>query len=207
MKKTLFMLLMGIALGASAQNAAQGDKHECKKGTPCEMGQKGQKCAKKGKQCDPFGLSDKDAEKFKETFAKYMADVKAVRDKHKVENPAEGQRMDDAQMDKKVKENFAAQREILAVQEKYYGEFRKFLTARQAAQLFRHGNAMHHKNGSRAFQHGQKGMKQHCDKKDGKCDKKDGKCPDCEKKDGKCDKKDGKCPDCEKKDGKCDKKQ
>ena len=191
MKKTVLMLLMGIALGANAQNVAQGDKQECKKGTPCEMGQKGHKCAMKGRQCDPFGLSDKDAEKFKTTFEKYMADMKAVREKHKVENPGEDQRVDDAQIDKKVKENFAAEREILAVKEKYYSEFRKFLTARQTAQLFRHGNAMHRNQGPRAFQHGQKGphgqkgMKQHCDKKDGKCAncvKKGGKCANCEKK-------------------------
>lgn len=165
MKKTILMLFVGMALSASAQNAPQVDKQDCKKGPQCEKKHMGPKCDQKP-QCDPFGLSDKDAEKFKATLEKYMAEKKAVFEKHQCEKPAEGQRLTDAQMDKKMKEHFAIQREILAVQEKYYSEFRKFLTARQTAQLFhdKHGKRMH------------KGMMQRCDKKGPQCDKKDAQC-------------------------------
>lgn len=191
MKKTIFMLLVSMALGASAQNAPQQDKQECKKGQQCEKRHMGTRCDQKGPQCDPFGLSDKDAEKFKATLEKYMAEKKAVFEKHQCEKPAEGQRLTDAQMDKKMKEHFAIQREILAVQEKYYSEFRKFLTARQTAQLFRkhHGKGMcKGHNNCGFFKNGNKmrnGMKPCCDKKGPQCDKKEGQCDKKEQ----CDKK------------------
>ena len=180
------MLFVGMALSASAQNAPQVDKQDCKKGPQCEKQQMGPKCDQKGLQCDPFGLSDKDAEKFKATFQKYMADKKAVFDKYKCEKPENGQRLTDEQMDKKMKERFAVERELLAVKEKYYSEFRKFLTARQAAQLFQHGKGMHKgmRNGMRKGNNNRRSFKQgQCDKKQGQCDKKDAKC------DKKCDKK------------------
>ena len=189
MKKTILMLFVGMALSASAQNAPQVDKQDCKKGPQCEKQHMGPKCDQKGPQCDPFGLSDKDAEKFKATFQKYMADKKAVFDKHKCEKPENGQRLTDEQMDKKMKENFAIERELLAVKEKYYSEFRKFLTARQAAQLFQHGKGMHKGHNNRGFfKQGkmQKGMMPGCGQKQGQCDKKG---PQCDKKDAKCDKK------------------
>lgn len=175
MKKTIFMLLVSMALSASAQNAPQQDKQECKKGQQCEKKHMGPKCDQKP-QCDPFGLSDKDAEKFKATFEKYMAEKKAVFEKHQFPKPENGQRLTDEQMDKKMKERFAVERELLAVKEKYYSEFRKFLTARQTAQLFQHkqGKGMH------------KGMMQRCGKKGPQCGKKG---PQCDKKDAQCDKK------------------
>lgn len=190
MKKTIFMLLMSMALSASAQNAPQQDKQECKKGQQCEKKHMGPKCDQKP-QCDPFGLSDKDAEKFKATFEKYMAEKKAVFDKHQFPKPENGQRLTDEQMDKKMKERFAVERELLAVKEKYYSEFRKFLTARQAAQLFQHkqGKGMHKGHNNRGFfKKGKmnKGMMPGCDKKEGQCDKKG---PQCDKKDAQCDKK------------------
>ena len=181
------MLFVGMALSASAQNAPQVDKQDCKKGPQCEKQQMGPKCDQKGPQCDPFGLSDKDAEKFKATFQKYMADKKAVFDKYKCEKPENGQRLTDEQLDKKMKESFAVERELLAVKEKYYSEFRKFLTARQAAQLFQHGKGMHKgmRNGMRKGNNNRRSFKKgpQCDKKQGQCDKKDAKC------DKKCDKK------------------
>ncbi len=190
MKKTIFMLLVSMALGASAQNAPQQDKQDCKKGQQCEKKHMGPKCDQKP-QCDPFGLSDKDAEKFKATLEKYMAEKKAVFDKHQFPKPENGQRLTDEQMDKKMKERFAVERELLAVKEKYYSEFRKFLTARQAAQLFhdKQDKGMHKGHNNRGFfKHGkmQKGMMPGCDKKEGQCDKKG---PQCDKKDAQCDKK------------------
>ena len=190
MKKTILMLFVGMALSASAQNAPQVDKQDCKKGPQCEKKHMGPKCDQKP-QCDPFGLSDKDAEKFKATFQKYMADKKAVFDKHQFPKPENGQRLTDEQIDKKMKERFAVERELLAVKEKYYSEFRKFLTARQAAQLFhdKQGRGMHKGHNNRGFfKNGkmQKGMMPGCDKKEGQCDKKG---PQCDKKDAQCDKK------------------
>lgn len=175
MKKTILMLFVGMALSASAQNAPQVDKQDCKKGPQCEKKHMGPKCDQKP-QCDPFGLSDKDAEKFKATFQKYMADKKAVFDKHQFPKPENGQRLTDEQIDKKMKERFAVERELLAVKEKYYSEFRKFLTARQAAKLFQNGKGMHKgmrkgHNNPRSFKKGPQ-----CDQKAPQCDKKDAKC-------------------------------
>lgn len=87
-------------------------------------------------------LSDADAAKFAPLYKKYMEEMRALRPERpevkKTEDAtakAEKVAPTDAELKKAAKERFARQRKMIDLQEKYYNEFSKFLTAKQVEKV------------------------------------------------------------------------
>lgn len=93
-------------------------------------------------------LDDKEAAMFEQVYGKYIAEKKAVRDKYRSDRstycdgeqrciPEEGKcRLTDAQIEAKIRDDFKSSRAILDLREKYYNEFRKFLSPRQIQKIY-----------------------------------------------------------------------
>ncbi|MBQ8521450.1 MAG: DUF3826 domain-containing protein [Bacteroides sp.] len=96
-----------------------------------------------------LGLDDAKAAKFTEVYTKYMEELDKVRkdgrDFKKGESK-EGEQVKperkmptDAEVDKMMKDRFAQSRKTLDIREKYYDEFRKFLSPKQVQKIFDQG--------------------------------------------------------------------
>jgi hypothetical protein len=98
-----------------------------------------------------LGLDDKTAAKFKDVYAKYMKEMNDLRKegmdfrmrgriqkgdtlaKMKMQMPT------DAEVDKMMRDKFKMGRKMLDIREKYYDEFRKFLSPKQVQKVYDHG--------------------------------------------------------------------
>ena len=104
-----------------------------------------------------LGLDDKTAAKFKDVYAKYMKEMNDLRKegmdfrmrgrmqkgdtlaKMKIQMPT------DDEVDKMMRDRFKQSRKILDIREKYYDEFRKFLSPKQVQKVYDKGQENHGK--------------------------------------------------------------
>ena len=97
-----------------------------------------------------MGLDDATAAKFTDVYKKYMNEINDLRKKDtpkvKKENKDEGKapkNMTDADIDKMMKDRFMQSRKMLDIREKYYHEFRKFLSPKQVQKVYNQGQMNH----------------------------------------------------------------
>lgn len=99
---------------------------------------------------DELGLDDKTAAKFAEVYKKYMKEMDDLRLKNmpkksdmKKDEPNKPKSFTDAEVDKMMHNRFTQARKMLDIREKYYNEFRKFLSAKQVQKVFDKGMDNH----------------------------------------------------------------
>ena len=147
--KYFFVLLVACIMGTQvmdAQNREHGKKQHHKRMTVEQMTDK-----QANKIVGDLGLDDKTAAKFKDVYAKYMKEMNDLRKegmdfrmrgriqkgdtlaKMKMQMPT------DAEVDKMMRDRFKQSRKMLDIREKYYDEFRKFLSPKQVQKVYDKG--------------------------------------------------------------------
>ena len=144
--KYFWMLVVAFMMGTQVINA-QADKpkgkREHKRPTLEQIIQ-----MQSQRIVDELGLDDKTAAKFAEVYKKYMKEMDDLRKQYmpaksdfKKDKPSMPKSLTDAEVDKMMRERFAQAREMLDVREKYYDEFRKFLSPKQVQKVYNQGMA------------------------------------------------------------------
>lgn len=152
MKKIKFlgMLVVAMVMSVQVMNAQEAPKgpHKGMKMTPEKMAE-----FQANRLSNELGLDDATSAKFVEVYQKYMKALGEVHmefankfKKANAEITKEGNIMKpgfksltDAQVDQMMKDRFAISRKTLDVREKYYDEFRKFLSAKQVQKIYDEG--------------------------------------------------------------------
>jgi len=144
--KYFWMLVVAFMMGTQVINA-QADKpkgkREHKRPTMEQIIQ-----MQSQRIVDELGLDDKTAAKFAEVYKKYMKEMDDLRKQYmpaksdfKKDKPSMPKSLTDADVDKMMRDRFAQARKMLDVREKYYDEFRKFLSPKQVQKVYNQGMA------------------------------------------------------------------
>lgn len=144
--KYFLMMLVVVLMGTELVNAQQkDDKRPMRKRMTMEQMAERQA----GKIVQELGLDDKTAAKFTDVYKKYMAEQNEVRkefapdfakrEKMEGKKDGEGFKMGaptDDQVDKMMRDRFKQSRKMIDIREKYYDEFRKFLSPKQVQKVY-----------------------------------------------------------------------
>ena len=144
--KYFWMLVVAFMMGTQVINA-QADKpkgkREHKRPTMEQIIQ-----MQSQRIVDELGLDDKTAAKFAEVYKKYMKEMDDLRKQYmpvksdfKKDKPSMPKSLTDAEVDKMMRDRFVQARKMLDVREKYYDEFRKFLSPKQVQKVYNQGMA------------------------------------------------------------------
>lgn len=146
--KYFFMLMVACFLGTQGMNAQNEEQKRGRKRMTLEQITELQA----NKIVQELGLDDATAAKFTDVYKKYKKEMEEVRKPNFGKRPDvkpedKGQRPvpTDAEVEKRIKENFAQSRKMLDIREKYYDEFRKFLSPKQIQKVYDQGNNMRDK--------------------------------------------------------------
>ena len=148
----LGMFLTTLMLGAQVVNAQVAEKKDVRKRmSPEQMTE-----IRINRMVNELALDDASAVKFTEVYKKYMEEMSNLRStcplKAKKEE-GKSYRRTDAEVEKSIEERFAMSRKKLDIREKYYKEFRKFLSPRQVEKIYMkeksYGDAMRKEWGRR----------------------------------------------------------
>ncbi|MDR1197586.1 MAG: hypothetical protein LBK94_01045 [Prevotellaceae bacterium] len=127
MKKLLIILLSAIlCVSADAQQKFEKKRHFKNSEKPNKEEIIEQKCKK---AADKLMLDDVTAVKFIPVYKAYLNELSENIGFKKLNKDGE---TNDSDIDKNVRENFAKARKAVDIREKYYSEFRRFLSAKQA---------------------------------------------------------------------------
>ena len=141
--KYFWMLLVACIVGAQSMSAQSREpsKKPHKRMSVEQMGE-----MQANKIAMNLGLDDKTTVRFKDVYKKYTQELNDLWKKNRPEKPkvkpGEGEPRPmptDAEVDKMMRERFAISRKMLDIREKYYDEFRKFMTAKQVQKIFDQG--------------------------------------------------------------------
>jgi len=142
--KYLVMMVVAVLMGTQVMNAQdngeQGKKRARKRMTMEQMVD-----MQANKIIGELGLDDKTAAKFTDVYKKYMTEMNELRKKDMPKpgvKPQDGKVAPvptDAEVDKMMRERFAQGRKMLDIREKYYDEFRKFLSPKQVQKVYEQG--------------------------------------------------------------------
>ena len=147
--KYFFVLIAAFVMGTQVMNAQRheyGKKMNHKRGeismeTVAEM--------QANKIIGELGLDDKTAAKFTDVYKKYMKEMNDLRKEYMPKVKAGEVSMSsmptDAEVDKMMRNRFKQSRETLDIREKYYDEFRKFLSPKQVQKIYDQGQMNHGK--------------------------------------------------------------
>lgn len=149
--KYFVMMVVAVLMGTQVMNAQnkgeQGKRHGHKRMTMEQMVN-----MQTRKIIDELGLGDKDSAKFTEVYKKYMTEMDDLRKKYMPKKPdfKSGEKpeppvLTDAEVDKMMRDRFKQGREMLDIREKYYDEFRKFLSPKQVLKIYDQGQMNHGK--------------------------------------------------------------
>ena len=149
--KYFWMLMVALFVGTQVMNAQnEQGKHHGKR-THKRMTMEQMVDMQSNKIIGELGLDDKTAAKFKDVYAKYMKEMNDLRKegmdfrmrgriqkgdslaKMKIQMPT------DDEVDKMMRDRFKQSRKMLDIREKYYEEFRKFLSPKQVQKIFDKG--------------------------------------------------------------------
>jgi hypothetical protein len=135
MKKLLtFVTVMVLCLSAAAQQQNDSRKQFKNREKPDKEALFEKKCKK---VADKLMLDDATAAKFIPVYKEYLNELIANFDSEN--NRKSDKEISDADIDSAVSDRFAKARKTVDIREKYYREFRKFLTARQAKSALKYG--------------------------------------------------------------------
>ena len=146
--KYFFMLMVACFLGTQVMNAQNEEQRRGRKRMTLEQITELQA----NKIVQELGLDDATAAKFTDVYKKYKKEMESVRKPNFGKRPDvktgdKGQRPvpTDAEVEKRIKENFAQSRKMIDIREKYYDEFRKFLAPKQVQKIYEQGQKNHGK--------------------------------------------------------------
>lgn len=143
MKKNV-MVLAVMLLGAVSMNA-QEKKEEGKK----VFNQEEMLKMQSERMANRMMLDDADAAKFTDLYQKYQKELNGLREKKHDEVTKV---LTDAEIEARMKAKWDRQRKMVDVQEKYFKEFRKFLTVKQAQQVLNQRQGGRRAMGQHRFQ-------------------------------------------------------
>ena len=147
--KYFFVLLVACFMGTQVMSAQhhENDKRQPRKRMTIEQ----MTDMQANKIIGDLGLDDKTASKFKDVYAKYMKEMNDLR-KEGMDFRMRGriqkgdtlakmkmQMATDAEVDKMMRDRFKQSRKMLDIREKYYDEFRKFLSPKQVEKVYNQG--------------------------------------------------------------------
>ncbi|MDR0754075.1 MAG: hypothetical protein LBF04_01665 [Prevotellaceae bacterium] len=134
MKKLLiFVLSTALCFSAAAQQKVEKNRKHGEKPDKEEIIEK--KCKT---VADKLMLDDAAAAKFTPVYKNYLKELSENVDFKKL---SDDNITSDSDIDKNVRNSFERTRKTVDIREKYYGEFRKFLTAKQAKAIIKTGDA------------------------------------------------------------------
>ena len=153
--KILFVLMVAVLMGTQVMNAQNEQGKEPRRSHKrMTMEQMVERQA--SKIVAKLGLDDKTAARFTDVYKKYMKELDDVRKEYaadfkvrgKVEEDKEGTSFKmktptDEEVDKMMRDRFKQSRKMLDVREKYYDEFRKFLSPKQVQKIYDQGQLNH----------------------------------------------------------------
>lgn len=140
------MLMVACFLGVQVMNAQNEQGKNQGKRNHKRMTMEQMVDMQSNKLIGELGLDDKTAAKFKDVYKKYMTEMNDLRKKDFPKK--EGVKSDDkkipavptdAEVDKMMRERFEQSRKMLDIREKYYDEFRKFLSPKQVQKIYEQG--------------------------------------------------------------------
>ncbi len=142
--KYFWMLVVAFVMGTQVMNAQANKPKEKKEHKRPTMEQISEMQSRR--IVDELGLDDKTAAKFTDVYKKYMKEMNDLRLKNmpkksdmKKDEPNKPKSFTDAEVDKMMRNRFTQARKMLDIREKYYDEFRKFLSAKQVQKVFDKG--------------------------------------------------------------------
>lgn len=124
----LAMFMVCMSMGANAQNKQKKD------GSRMSVEQLTELRAKRIAQALAF--DDATAQKFTTTFCACQKELYAANKAMKENKGKKRSEMTDAEIETIQKDRFKQSRKLLDLREKYYGEYRKFLSARQVQRVY-----------------------------------------------------------------------
>lgn len=146
--KYFWMLVVAFVVGTQVINAQANKPKEKKEHKRPTMEQISEMQSRR--IVDELGLDDKTAVKFTDVYKKYMKEMNDLRLKYmpkksdmKKDEPNKPKSFTDAEVDKMMRNRFTQARKMLDIREKYYNEFRKFLSAKQVQKVFDKGMDNH----------------------------------------------------------------
>ena len=148
--KYFIMMVVAVLMGTQVMNAQdneQGKKRSRKRMTMEQMVD-----MQSRKIIGELGLDDKTAARFTEVYKKYMTELNDLRKEYMPKRPEEIEKEKkapfmptDAEVDKMMRDRFKQSRKMLDIREKYYDEFRKFLSPKQVQKIYDQGQMNHGK--------------------------------------------------------------
>ena len=144
--KYFIMMVVAVLMGTQVMNAQdneQGKKRSRKRMTMEQMVD-----MQSRKIIGDLGLDDKTAARFTDVYAKYMKEMNDLRKEYMPKRPEAGKKPSmptDAEVDKMMRDRFKQSRKMLDIREKYYDEFRKFLSPKQVQKIYDQGQMNHGK--------------------------------------------------------------
>ena len=144
--KYFIMMVVAVLMGTQVMNAQdneQGKKRSRKRMTMEQMVD-----MQSRKIIGDLGLDDKTAARFTDVYAKYMKEMNDLRKEYMPKRPEAGKKPSmptDAEVDRMMRDRFKQSRKMLDIREKYYDEFRKFLSPKQVQKIYDQGQMNHGK--------------------------------------------------------------
>lgn len=142
--KYFIMMVVAVLMGTQVMNAQ--DNEQGKKRSRKRMTMEQVVDMQSRKIIGDLGLDDKTAARFTDVYAKYMKEMNDLRKEYMPKRPETGKKPSmptDAEVDKMMRDRFKQSRKMLDIREKYYDEFRKFLSPKQVQKIYDPGQ-MHH---------------------------------------------------------------
>lgn len=143
--KYLFIMLVAVLMGTQVMNAQNSDERGKRRGHK-RMTMEQMVDMQSRRIIQDLGLDDKTAAKFTDVYKKYMTEMNDLRKKNipKKTEAKPGEKKvpaipTDAEVDKMMRDRFKQSRKMLDIREKYYDEFRKFLSPKQVQKIFEKG--------------------------------------------------------------------
>ena len=150
--KYFFVLMVAVLMGTQVMNAQNEPNKKSDKRMRPRMTMEQVANIHAAKIVNDLGLDDKTAARFTDVYKKYLKELDGVRKEYaadlkvrgKVEKDKEGtgfkmKTPTDEEVDKMMRDRFKQSRKMLEVREKYYDEFRKFLSPKQVQKVYDHG--------------------------------------------------------------------
>ena len=145
--KYLVMMVVAVLMGTQVMNA-QDSKEQVERRGRKRMTMEQMVNMQANKLIGDLGLDDKTSAKFKDVYAKYMKEMNDLRKEYMPKRPEAGKKppmSTDAEVDKMMRDKFKVGRKMLDLREKYYDEFRKFLSPKQVQKVYDQGQKNHGK--------------------------------------------------------------
>lgn len=143
--KYFFVLMVAVLMGTQVMNAQNEQNKRAERRARPRMTMEQVANMQAAKIVNDLGLDDKTAAKFTDVYKKYMKELDDVRKEFPLygvkgmKTKAQASIPTDEEVNKMMRDRFKQSRKMLEVREKYYDEFRKFLSPKQVQKVYDHG--------------------------------------------------------------------